>query len=64
MMSRVVVLVPAIACCYLCGRIAEHRGRSIKAWVWLGAIFGAPCPATRRHSPASRPGNVSPSVRH
>ena len=40
MISRVVVLVLAIACCYLCGRIAEHRGRSIKAWVWLGAILG------------------------
>ena len=37
-----VVVFLAIACCYLCGRIAEHRGRSIKAWVWLGAIFGPP----------------------
>jgi hypothetical protein len=34
------VIVLAIACCFLCGRIAEHRGRSIRAWVWLGAIFG------------------------
>jgi hypothetical protein len=40
MMWRVVALLLAIACCYLCGKIAEHRGRSIKAWVWLGAIFG------------------------
>jgi hypothetical protein len=30
----------AAACCFLCGRIAESRGRTIKAWVWLGAIFG------------------------
>ena len=40
MMWRAVVIVLAIACCYLCGRLAGHRGRSIRAWVWLGAIFG------------------------
>jgi hypothetical protein len=28
------------ACCFLCGWIAEERGRCTKAWVWLGAIFG------------------------
>jgi hypothetical protein len=39
-MMWLIVVVLAIACCYLCGRIAEQRGRSIKAWVWLGAIFG------------------------
>jgi hypothetical protein len=40
MMWRAVVIVLAIACCCLCGSIAEFRGRSIKAWAWLGAIFG------------------------
>jgi hypothetical protein len=40
MMWSAAVVVLATVCCYLCGRIAEHRGRSIKAWVWLGAIFG------------------------
>lgn len=30
----------AVACCFLCGRVAESRGRSVKAWVCLGAIFG------------------------
>jgi hypothetical protein len=40
MMWRVVVIALVVACCYLCGHIAERRGRSIRAWVWLGAIFG------------------------
>ena len=40
MMWPAVVVVLAIVCCYLCGRIAGRRGRSIQAWVWLGAIFG------------------------
>src|SRR5262245_61481283 len=31
-----------VVCCFLCGWIAELRGRSIKAWVWLGAVFGPP----------------------
>jgi hypothetical protein len=40
MMWPAVVVVLAIVCCYLCGRVAGHRGRSIRVWVWLGAIFG------------------------
>ena len=40
MMWSAVVVVLAIVCCYLGGGNAEHRGRSIKTWVWLGAIFG------------------------
>ncbi len=40
MISGAVWIALAAACCFVCGRIAESRGRSIKAWVWLGAIFG------------------------
>lgn len=40
MISGAAWVALAGACCFLCGRIAESRGRSIKAWVWLGAIFG------------------------
>jgi hypothetical protein len=29
-----------VACCLLCGWIAERRERPPKLWVWLGAIFG------------------------
>jgi hypothetical protein len=39
-MMWVGVLVLSVACCHLCGKIAEHRERSTKAWVWHGVIFG------------------------
>jgi hypothetical protein len=28
----------------LSGVIAEHRGRSVRLWCWLGAIFGPVAP--------------------
>jgi hypothetical protein len=34
------VLALSVACCHLSGKIAEHRRWSIKAWIWLGVIFG------------------------
>ena len=29
-----------VACTCLSGWIAERRGRSVKLWCWMGAIFG------------------------
>ena len=40
MIGPAVAIALSIICMYLCGRIADHRGRSIKAWVWLAAILG------------------------
>jgi hypothetical protein len=40
MMWGVIAIALAVLCCSLCGHIAKRRGRSIRAWVWLGAIFG------------------------
>ncbi len=33
-------LVLNVLCMYLAGQIAIRRGRSLKTWLWLGAIFG------------------------
>ena len=56
MWSAIVIALAAV-CCFLCGWIAETRGRSIKAWVWLGAIFG-PFALLLVATLASRQGNV------
>jgi hypothetical protein len=29
-----------IATAYMTCRAAESRGRSVKAWIWLGVLFG------------------------
>ena len=29
-----------VAMTYFCGQVALHRGRSVKPWLWLGALFG------------------------
>lgn len=34
-------LIAALICSiYLAGRIAQHRGRSFKAWAWIAALIG------------------------
>ena len=34
------VLTLNVAMTYFCGQVALHRGRSVKPWLWLGALFG------------------------
>jgi hypothetical protein len=40
MIQFAVLLCVTIASAYLAGRIAAHKGRSVKTWLWLGAVFG------------------------
>jgi hypothetical protein len=35
-----ITLVAFICSMYFAGRIAEHRGRSVKNWTWIAAIIG------------------------
>jgi hypothetical protein len=35
-----ILVVLNIAAAYLSCRAAESRGRSVKAWMWLGVLFG------------------------
>lgn len=35
-------LLQLILCVHFCGKVAKYRGRSIRKWKWLGAIFGLP----------------------
>ena len=35
-----VTLVAFIASMFLAGRMAEHRGRSVKNWAWIAAFIG------------------------
>jgi len=42
-MDVAIGLVGLILCflwVYLCGRVAQRRGRSTKLWMWLGAFLG------------------------
>jgi hypothetical protein len=34
------LMVGTIISIFLAGRIAERRGRSFKAWAWIGALIG------------------------
>ncbi|WP_407165522.1 hypothetical protein [Bradyrhizobium sp. ORS 111] len=36
----VITVIAFVAFIYLAGRIAEHRGRSVKAWAWIAAFVG------------------------
>lgn len=29
-----------VICGYVAARMAVHRGRSVKAWIWLGVLIG------------------------
>jgi len=40
MTGAAIVVALAILFTYLTGRMAERRGRSVTAWVLLGAFFG------------------------
>jgi len=39
-MATVATLLLCVAFAHFSGLIAERRGRSVRAWVWLGAVFG------------------------
>jgi hypothetical protein len=39
-MLIVIFAVLNIATAYMTCRAAESRGRSVKAWIWLGVLFG------------------------
>jgi hypothetical protein len=36
----VVVFFVFVGSMYLAGRIAEHRGRGVKNWLWIAAAIG------------------------
>jgi hypothetical protein len=38
--ATILALPVNVACAYYAGKIARRRGRSGRAWIWLGAIFG------------------------
>jgi MFS family permease len=40
MFQFAIVLALMAICAYVSGHIAERRGRSVKLWIWLGALFG------------------------
>ena len=35
-----IVLMITVLCAYLTGEAAMRRGHKVKAWYWMGAIFG------------------------
>ena len=38
--GAILALLICVACVYYTGRIARRRGRSVRAWIWIGAFFG------------------------
>jgi len=36
----VITLVVFVASIYPAGRLAEHRGRSFRAWAWVAVLIG------------------------
>src|SRR5262245_11324676 len=58
-----VVLLPLFAACIpLCGWIAQRRGRSIKLWCWMGAIFGPIAPVAVALLPARATAGAPPAA--
>jgi hypothetical protein len=51
----------SFACIPLSGWIAEHRGRSIKLWCWMGFIFGPIAPLVVALLPPAPPSGLPPS---
>ena len=39
-MGTFILVVLNLVTAYLSFRTAERRGRSVKAWMWLGILFG------------------------
>ena len=40
MIEVVIVLMITVLCAYLSGEVAVSRGYRVKAWYWMGALFG------------------------
>jgi hypothetical protein len=40
MIAASITVIVFIASMLMAGRIAGSRGRSIRAWIWLAAVFG------------------------
>lgn len=40
MIATIIMVFVTIVSMYLTFRIAESRGRSTRAWLWLAAVFG------------------------
>ncbi len=40
MIDVVIVLVITVLCTYVSGEFAVSRGRAVKTWYWMGALFG------------------------
>jgi hypothetical protein len=40
MIAASISVIVFIASMLMAGRIAQNRGRSTRAWVWLAAVFG------------------------
>jgi hypothetical protein len=40
MIELAIVLMITVLCAYLTGKVAVARGHAVKAWYWMGALFG------------------------
>jgi len=40
MIAASIAVIVCIVSMLMAGRIAESRGRSMRAWIWLAAVFG------------------------
>jgi hypothetical protein len=40
MMALALLMIATIASIYVAGRLAERRGRSFRAWAYIGAFIG------------------------
>ena len=40
LVSVLLALPFTIACAYYAGQVAGRRGRSVRLWMWMGALFG------------------------
>ena len=54
MIFAAVLLSLGVVCICLSGWIAERRGRSVKLWCWLGAVFGPIAPVAVALLPPAR----------
>jgi len=61
MIGFIVLLLLNVASIPLSGWIAERRGRSIKLWCWMGAIFGPIAPLVVALLPSAPPNDSPPA---
>jgi hypothetical protein len=41
-MAWFLVIALYVASTYVAGVVAEQRGRNVRTWYWMGALFGPP----------------------